>query len=54
MNPLAVFAKPWKSLPLPQLAAHINTLGFDWIELPVRSGFPVEPEKISNATCRPR
>ncbi|MCE2472412.1 MAG: TIM barrel protein [Anaerolineae bacterium] len=46
MNPLAVFAKPWKSLPLPQLAAHIQALGFDWIELPVRAGFPVEPDKI--------
>ncbi len=46
MNPLAVFAKPWKSLPLPQLAAHIKSLGFDWIELPVRKGFPVEPENI--------
>ncbi len=46
MNPLAVFAKPWKSLPLPQLAAHIKALGFDWIELPVRPGFPVEPDKI--------
>lgn len=46
MNPLAVFAKPWKSLSLPQLAAHIKALGFDWIELPVRSGFPVEPENI--------
>ena len=46
MNPLAVFAKPWKSLPLPQLAAHIKSLGFDWIELPVRAGFPVEPQNI--------
>ena len=46
MNPLAVFAKPWKSLPLPQLAAHIKALGFDWIELPVRAGFSVEPQNI--------
>lgn len=46
MNRLAVFAKPWKSLPLPQLAAHIQSLGFDWIELPVRPGFPVEPDYI--------
>ncbi len=46
MNLLAVFAKPWKSLPLPQLAAHIKALDFDWIELPVRAGFPVEPDKI--------
>ncbi len=46
MNPLAVFAKPWKALPLPQLAAHVRSLGFDWIELPVRAGFPVEPENI--------
>ncbi len=46
MNRLALFVKPWKSLPLPQLAAHVKSLGFDLIELPVRPGFPVEPEQI--------
>ena len=46
MNELALFVKPWKSLPLPQLAAQVKSLGFDLIELPVRQGFPVEPENI--------
>ncbi len=46
MNELAIFTKPWKSLPLPELAAHIKSLGFDLIELPVRPGFQVEPETI--------
>lgn len=46
MNDLAIFSKPWKSLPLPELAAHIKSLGFDLIELPVRPGFQVEPENI--------
>ena len=46
MNQLAVFTKPWKTLPLPQLARHIQALGFDLIELPVRPGFQVEPDNI--------
>ena len=46
MNPLAVFSKPWKTLPLPALARHIQSLGFDLIELPVRPGFQVEPANI--------
>ncbi|MCY4538127.1 MAG: sugar phosphate isomerase/epimerase [Chloroflexi bacterium] len=46
MNELAIFSKPWKSLPLPDLAEHIRSLGFELIELPVRPGFQVEPETI--------
>ena len=46
MNELALFVKPWKALALPELAAHVRSLGFDLIELPVRPGFPVEPESI--------
>lgn len=43
---LTVFTKPWKTTPLPELAARVKQLGFDGIELPVRSGFQVEPEKV--------
>lgn len=43
---LAVFVKPWKTLALPALAAHVHKLGFAWIELPVRPGFPCQPETI--------
>jgi len=46
MNELAVFTKPWKNLPLPELARRVKSLGFDVIELPVRPGFQVEPEGI--------
>lgn len=46
MKELALFTKPWKSLPLPELAQHIQSLGFDLIELPVRPGFQVEPDHI--------
>ena len=48
MNKLALFVKPWKSLTLPQLAQHVRSLGFDLIELPVRPGFPVEPQNIEH------
>lgn len=40
-----VFTKPWK-MRLPDLAAHVKSLGFDGVELPVRPGFQVEPERV--------
>jgi sugar phosphate isomerase/epimerase len=46
VNPLSVFAKPWKGLSLAELAVHVRRLGFDAIELPVRPGFPCQPETI--------
>ena len=42
----AVFVKPWKNLSLPQLAIHVQHLGFNLIELPVRPGFQVEPDRF--------
>jgi sugar phosphate isomerase/epimerase len=42
----ALFVKPWKRLSLPELGEHVRSLGFDLIELPVRPGFPCEPERI--------
>lgn len=47
-NALAVFVKPWKTLSLPELATHVRQLGFAWIELPVRPGFPCRPESIES------
>lgn len=41
----SVFTKPWKQ-PLPQLAAFVQQLGFNGIELPVRPGYQVEPDQI--------
>ncbi len=45
----ALFVKPWKKLSLPELAKHVRELGFSWIELPVRPGFPCEPESIQTS-----
>jgi hypothetical protein len=42
----AVFVKPWKKLAIAELARFIRQMGFEWIELPVRPGFPCEPETI--------
>lgn len=42
----SVFTKPWKAS-IPDLARHVRGLGFDGIELPVRPGFPVEPEAVA-------
>jgi sugar phosphate isomerase/epimerase len=42
----SVFTKPWKTMPLPDLGEHVARLGFQGIELPVRPGFQVPPEKV--------
>lgn len=41
-----VFTKPWK-MPLPELGRLVKDLGFEGIELPVRPGFQVEPEHVT-------
>jgi sugar phosphate isomerase/epimerase len=48
-NKFAVFVKPWKRYSIPELAKHVRMLGFEWIELPVRPGFPCEPETIETS-----
>lgn len=35
-------------MPLPELAAFVKKLGFDGIELPVRPGYPVDPENVTH------
>jgi sugar phosphate isomerase/epimerase len=40
----SVFTKPWKTLPIPELADLVRSMGFTGIELPVRPGYQVEPE----------
>ncbi|MAE67333.1 MAG: xylose isomerase [Phycisphaeraceae bacterium] len=42
---VAVFTKPWK-MPLAELGPFVRDLGLDAIELPVRPGYPVEPDRI--------
>jgi sugar phosphate isomerase/epimerase len=42
----SVFTKPWK-MPIPELGAYVRALGFDGIELPVRPGYPVEPDSVA-------
>jgi sugar phosphate isomerase/epimerase len=41
----SVFTKPWKTT-LAQLGQMVADLGFDGIELPVRPGYQVEPERV--------
>ena len=41
----SVFTKPWRK-PIPELATFVRELGFDGIELPVRPGYQVEPERV--------
>ncbi len=41
-----VFTKPW-TMPIPDLARHVAGLGFDGIELPVRPGYPVDPDNVT-------
>ena len=41
-----VFTKPW-TIPIPELARKVKQLGLDGVELPVRPGYPVEPQNIA-------
>jgi sugar phosphate isomerase/epimerase len=43
----SVFTKPWK-MPISELGRFVKGLGFDAIELPVRPGFQVLPEKVES------
>ena len=42
----SVFTKPWK-LALPELGRQVKSWGFDGIELPVRPGYQVLPENVT-------
>src|ERR1051326_824807 len=41
----SVFTKPWRK-PILELGPFVTKLGFDAIELPVRPGYAVEPERV--------
>jgi len=43
-----VFSKPWKG-PLAQMAETLSKMGFEGVELPVRPGFQVEPDRVAEA-----
>ena len=42
-----VFTKPWKEMGLRELGEFVAGLGFDGIELPVRDGYQVPPERVA-------
>ncbi|WAH39832.1 sugar phosphate isomerase/epimerase [Alicyclobacillus fastidiosus] len=44
----SVFTKPWKKIPVPQLAEFVKGLGFDGIEFPLRDGYQVNPDNAEN------
>lgn len=43
----SVFTKPWPKKSIDELGHFVHWLGFDGIELPVRPGFPVDPENMA-------
>lgn len=42
----SVFTKPWRA-PLPELARHVQGLGFTGVELPIRPGFQITPGRVA-------
>jgi sugar phosphate isomerase/epimerase len=48
LNPIIVFTKPWQCS-LSELAEKLVRLGVDGLELPVRPGYPVNPENMAQA-----
>lgn len=46
-NLMTVFTKPWPDKGLAELADFVAGLGLDGVELPVRPGFQVPPEKVA-------
>ena len=48
-NALCVFTKPWRDVPLRDLGALVRRLGFRAVELPVRPGYQVVPERAMTA-----
>ena len=47
-NPFTVFTKPWPEMSLPELADFVKGLGFGGVELPLRPGYQVTPDTISD------
>ena len=46
-NPLILFTKPWPGLSLPELGRLVKRLGCDGVELPVRPGYQVTPDRVA-------
>jgi sugar phosphate isomerase/epimerase len=51
LPPFSVFTKPWRDKPLAELGAFVRSLGFDGIELPVRTGYQAPPERVAGGSC---
>lgn len=51
MNPITVFSKPWNE-PIHKLGERLMALGVDGLELPVRDGYPVNPENAASELPR--
>lgn len=47
----SVFTKPWKSLSPAVLGEFVAGLGLDGIELPVRPGYQVEPDRVATLSA---
>ncbi len=51
-NELTVFTKPWPSLPLGKLGKLVKSMGLDGVELQVRPGYQVTPDKVTKGLKR--
>jgi sugar phosphate isomerase/epimerase len=47
----SVFTKPWR-VSIPALGKLVSSLGFNGIELPVRPGYPVDPDNVGRELPR--
>jgi sugar phosphate isomerase/epimerase len=48
----SVFTKPWPDLSIPELGELVSGLGFQAVEFPVRPGYQVEPEDVTQGLPR--
>jgi sugar phosphate isomerase/epimerase len=42
----AIFTKPWRTMPIKELAGLVARLGFNAVEFPLRPGFQVDTDKL--------
>lgn len=40
----SVFTKPWRTVPVDELAIRMKQIGFDGVEFPLREGYQLEPQ----------
>jgi len=51
-NLVTVFCKPWPDLSIDRLLTLTDSLGFDGVELPVRDGYPINPNNVATELAK--